>query len=639
MASTPSPPSSRRKASWQKISAAGVVGLLVVLPVTAATASTSVYYSFNTAGELAASFNSVGPQVSSVTQPADGGLANSGSIAVPLSGVNAVYTSKSSYSLGPVGSTYTFSAFIKSEGNSGYSGVGFTTASPATASSVGGVYRPDNALGVSVHGGGFEFHNGGTNYSGSWAGTSGGALTAVTPSTACSDLINNTGTTCGSPDKWYKFVFRLERVTETQYTMRVEVWPANADGALRYPSAATAIWEARNVEAPHITSAPSLYSYINFSGVRVTRFDDYRVDLGGGATVVESGAPVVLTQGPASESSGAVTLAGNVTAEGTSAVTERGFVYSTSTGATVSGDKVVAGAGTGSFTGTTSALPDGTYYLRAFATNATLTSYGAEVTITIAGGGGGPAPGGGGGSSSSGGGDPGTTSIVPSGEPSIGLDFSGGPGTPTESARASLLGLDLPEGSSARLTLYQPEVQLLDEAVGGRSWNKVVTLPGGLGAGQYTLVYTVTLPGGEVLALHRVITIDASGTLSSIGENVVGLGPASEIADPNLAYTGVRSSSLPWWALLFISLGLVLVLYSLRARRVVELAEASAFGGRTPWEILSTPIRVPGFDYIPGHGEAGESVSLAEAMQELDVAFSRIIVSGLDSLQARLAAR
>ena len=98
---------------------------------------------------------------------------------------------------------------------------------------------------------------------------------------------------------------------------------------------------------------------------------------------------------------------------------------------------------------------------------------------------------------------------------------------------------------------------------------------------------------------------------------------------------------LPWWALTSLSLGLALVLYSVRARRIVEMAEATAAGlvSRTPWEILSTPIRVPGIDYVPGSAAHSGSVSLAEAMKELDLAFSRMIVSRIDSLQAHFSVR
>jgi hypothetical protein len=120
-------------------------------------AQSSILYNFNSSNQLSSSFNGVGSGLSRVTQETTGGLSNSGSISVPSSGsTDAVYTTKDGYSLGPVGSSYVFESFIKSEGNSGYSGVGFTTTSPTTASTVT-VYRPNVVLGISVHGGGFEF--------------------------------------------------------------------------------------------------------------------------------------------------------------------------------------------------------------------------------------------------------------------------------------------------------------------------------------------------------------------------------------------------------------------------------------------------------------------------------------------------
>lgn len=129
---------------------------------------TSVF-NFNSTGQLSNSFNGAGANVGSVTQSTDGGIGNSGAVSVPNSSTNAVFTTKNSYSLGGVGSSYTFETFIKSEGNGGYSGVGFTSSSPTTSFSSGMVYRPSDALGISVHGGGYVFHNGATDYSGSWS--------------------------------------------------------------------------------------------------------------------------------------------------------------------------------------------------------------------------------------------------------------------------------------------------------------------------------------------------------------------------------------------------------------------------------------------------------------------------------------
>lgn len=363
------------------LSAGLLVAWFLAAPISTphAEAQLSTLYDFNSPGDLTAYFNGQGSGQSSVTQATTGGIGNSGSIQVPAnSSVNAVYTSKEGYSLGPVGSIYTFATFLKSEGNNGYSGVGFTIKSPADASS-NTAYRPDDAFGISVHGGGFIFHNGSTNYSESWGSTSpGDGITAITP-TNCSDLINN-NTACGSPDKWFKIVFVVERVSETDFDLRVEVWPSDADGTLRFQSA-TAVFERNGVTNANILAAPQLFSYFSFSGTRVTRFDDYSIVLAGGATVIAPGAPVVLTDSVQVVGNPTISLAGRVTFDGGQAVTGRGFVYSTNPSPTLADSTVAIGTGTGIFTGTTALPASGTYYFRSFASNSAATAYGSEVAV------------------------------------------------------------------------------------------------------------------------------------------------------------------------------------------------------------------------------------------------------------------
>jgi hypothetical protein len=345
-----------------------------------ALASSSTTYDFNTVGDLARYFNGTGPGQASVSEAVDGGIGDSGSIRVPLSAVDAVYTSREGYSLGPVGSTYTFSTFLKSEGNSGYSGVGFTIASPATTGSPS-AFRPNDAFGISVHGGGFIFHNGDEDSFGDWGGGwQSPGITAVKTSTACSDLINNTTTECGSPDKWFKTVFVVQRTSETEFDLRVEVWPSNVDGTLR-ETEASAIFALNGVTNAAILDAPQLFSYFSFSGVRVTRFDDYTVTLSGGATAVAEGFPVVVTKAVQVVGNPTVALEARVAFDGGSSVTERGFVWSSSQSPTVADTKVPLGAGVGDYSGTTALPASGTYFFRSYATNATGTSYGAETSV------------------------------------------------------------------------------------------------------------------------------------------------------------------------------------------------------------------------------------------------------------------
>ncbi|MGE0932438.1 beta strand repeat-containing protein, partial [Peijinzhouia sedimentorum] len=336
---------------------------------------TSTLYDFNTTGQLTGVFNSSGPGVANVVESATGGIGNSGSITVPETSTDAIFATKDGYSLGPVGSTYRFESFIKSVYNSGYSGLGFTPASPATGSTVI-AYRPDNSLGISVHGGGFIFHNGATNYAGSWSNGTIGSITAV-KSSAISDLLNS-----GSDVDWYRIIFVITRSSSTEYDLRVEVWPANDDGTLIRPAEADAIFEVNGVTNSAITAAPVIYSYFSFSGQRVSHFDNYGIELSGGATVVTAGSPVVLTTS-SSLVGDVVTIDGNVTSDNGSLVTDRGFVYSTSPNPTITDTKVSIASGTGIFSGSTPSLSTGTYYFRTFATNSEGTSYGSEEEVVI----------------------------------------------------------------------------------------------------------------------------------------------------------------------------------------------------------------------------------------------------------------
>lgn len=339
-------------------------------------AQTSTSYDFNTAGQLSSLFNGVG-QVESVSQLTTGGIGDSGSINLPSS-ANAIFSTKEGYSLGPAGSSDTFESFIQSVGNSGYSGVGFTASVPVSAST-DGYYRPTDAIGISAHGGGFIFHNGATNYTGNWDGTGLSAGITATKASSVWDLLNN-----GSASDWYKIIFKMTRATLSTFDLRVEIWISDANGTMLDATAA-AIFEVKGVTNTDLATAPILYSYFNFSGYRVTNFDNFKVNLTGGGSVIQAGAPVVLTSS-SSENNGTITASGNVTSENGGTVTERGFVYATTADPTTANTKVVSGSGLGTFTGTISGLlPATTYYLRAYAINSSgTTSYGSDLTFTTA---------------------------------------------------------------------------------------------------------------------------------------------------------------------------------------------------------------------------------------------------------------
>lgn len=78
-----------------------------------------------------------------------------------------------------------------------------------------------------------------------------------------------------------------------------------------------------------------------------------------------------------------VKVATNITSDGDNTITQRGFCYSTSTEPTISDKKITVVGTTGSLSGTIANLTNNTkYYVRAFATNETGTSYSSEIAVT-----------------------------------------------------------------------------------------------------------------------------------------------------------------------------------------------------------------------------------------------------------------
>ena len=80
---------------------------------------------------------------------------------------------------------------------------------------------------------------------------------------------------------------------------------------------------------------------------------------------------------------GSTVCGGNITNDGGSTITARGVCYSVNPNPTLADSFTVDGTGTGVFTSNIDLLPlDSTYYIRAYATNATGTGYGNERTFT-----------------------------------------------------------------------------------------------------------------------------------------------------------------------------------------------------------------------------------------------------------------
>lgn len=98
--------------------------------------------------------------------------------------------------------------------------------------------------------------------------------------------------------------------------------------------------------------------------------------------------PAVTTTNVSSITNNSASGGGNVTNSGGSAVTSRGIVFSTVPSPNLNNNVITSGSGAGTFNALMSGLTPGTrYYVRAFATNGSGTSYGNEVQFTTTGGG------------------------------------------------------------------------------------------------------------------------------------------------------------------------------------------------------------------------------------------------------------
>jgi len=214
--------------------------------------------------------------------------------------------------------------------------------------------------------------------------------------------------------------------------------------------------------------------------------------------------------------------------------------------------------------------------------------------------------------------------------PAAGLALQASVGSRVENSPVSFTGTTMKSGTTYILTVNSDPI-VLDQGVIGADGriNGTPRLPA-LPPGTHTLRLTTTGWDGSKLTLSQVFVVGADGRFTSINDPVGSVTPAK--ADERLAYTGVSSSNLPWWALSMLSLGILLVLYSARAQQMALRPEhlQALRDARDPWEILSTPIRVPGIDYSPSQAVSSDQVpSLGEAMRELDLAFSKMIVDQL----------
>jgi hypothetical protein len=210
--------------------------------------------------------------------------------------------------------------------------------------------------------------------------------------------------------------------------------------------------------------------------------------------------------------------------------------------------------------------------------------------------------------------------------PAIGMALQGAVGSRAAGTTVSFTGVAMKAGSRYVVTVNsEPIILAQGEVAEGGRISGLPRLPE-MAPGTHTLTLVTTGSDGSTLTLSQVFVVGDDGRFVSISDPA-GSVTTETTAPKTLAYTGVPSTTLPWWALVLMSVGMGLVLYSARALRLASASDTaeSLSQARSPWEILATPIRVPGVDYSPGTVASNTAVSLGESVRELDLALSKII--------------
>jgi hypothetical protein len=293
---------------------------------------------------------------STFTDQATGGINNSGSVKVPL-GSQEVWIGKSGYGVGGVGDVYTFSGYFHIVANSGYGSFGISSA--ASANSADGYGQPaPGGLGIAFHGGGALVQSdGATADTYSWIGTKG-------------DLVLG---------NWYYVEFQINRTATSTYDTTLKIYNTDSTGIL---GSLFVQESSTGVTNTSLSTASTVYPFFGAAGSRIDTIDD--VTLTGAAVL--PGHPIVSNNSTVTNTtnSNSATINGTVSNNQGSNITAQGVCYGTSTNPSTTGNCINAGTpGVGNFTATlTNLLPNTTYYVQTFATNANGTSYSIETTFT-----------------------------------------------------------------------------------------------------------------------------------------------------------------------------------------------------------------------------------------------------------------
>ena len=304
---------------------------------------------FNTSTDLTDNFIDDGSPV--IIYNDNAGINSTGCLEIPDGSQNDCWTTKTGYSVTGEGDVYKFSGYFINAANSGYAGFGFTNSGSNTATNTG---PPEPSIGIQFHGGGGAFLSNGNSIKNlTWSG---------------GDM------DCGGT-QWYYMVLTIEAEDSDQYSMNFEIYPSSSNGTL----GALKTSHDFTITNSEIRALSTLHGYLYAAGNRMKYVDNYQIELGGEATVVEPGMPVVLSSEITSIAATSAVGGGDVIDDNDGVITERGVCWGESLDPTVSGDYETAGGTTGAYAVDITGLTAGrTYYARAYATNSIGTSYGAN---------------------------------------------------------------------------------------------------------------------------------------------------------------------------------------------------------------------------------------------------------------------
>jgi hypothetical protein len=146
-------------------------------------------------------------------------------------------------------------------------------------------------------------------------------------------------------------------------------------------------WEDTGTVTAWTTTKTATYTYSTEGAKNITlEVKDSQGNIGTSSKAIVINntlfSPMVSTAIASNITTSSFTIGGSVIANGASTITAYGVCWATTQNPTIANSKTNDGTGLGSFTSSITGLTAGTtYYIRAYATNSTTTSYGSQVTV------------------------------------------------------------------------------------------------------------------------------------------------------------------------------------------------------------------------------------------------------------------